>query len=106
MAFLSAVVLAEYGMGHAWRADLLLDARRAGKMNAEVLGKSISQATKFLQKVHEDLRSQIGSLDRLMNDHGWDPAEENKIGFYLGNSLRDGKLWVAETLQRCYIPHG
>ena len=35
-------------------------------MNAEALGKAISEATIFLQGVHNDTRSQIGSLDRLM----------------------------------------
>lgn len=71
-------------------------------MNAEALGKAISEATIFLQDVHNDTRSQIGSLDRLMAERNWVPAERNRVSGQLGNSLSDGRKWVPDYIYRCY----
>ncbi len=72
-------------------------------MNAEALGKAISEATRFLQGIHNDVRSQIGSLDRLLGARGWVPAEPNKVSDHLGNQLSDSKWkWVPDYVYRCY----
>ena len=71
-------------------------------MNAEALGKAISEATRFLQGIHHDVRSQIGSLDRLMAARDWVPADPNRMSGQLGNSLNDGRIWVPDYVHRCY----
>lgn len=73
-------------------------------MSAVALGRAISDATKFLRGIHDDLRCQIRSLDRLMADRGWKPAEPNRIGWELGNSLNVETKWVSDFLQRAYVP--
>jgi hypothetical protein len=74
-------------------------------MNGDELGRSITQAVRFLRKIYQDVAQLLTALDGLMAEKQWQPTERNKTSDCLSNGMEPSK-WVLEYQFRWYVPAG
>jgi hypothetical protein len=67
-------------------------------MNVDELGRSITQAVRFLRQVNQDVAQLLTALDGLMAERQWQPTERSR-------SMRPGK-WILKDQSRWYVPTG
>jgi hypothetical protein len=69
------------------------------------LGTAITDAMRFLRKIHQDIGELLTALDGVMAERGWQATEKSRISETLSNGS-DSKRWVLDYLFRCYLQAG
>jgi hypothetical protein len=71
-------------------------------MNGEELGRSVTQAVRFLSLFYQDVALMLSALDRLMAERGWEPTEKTRCSDWLSNGIKSER-WVLKEQFRCYV---
>jgi hypothetical protein len=73
--------------------------------NDAQLGPSITNAVRFLRKIHKQISELFAALDGLMAERGWYPTEAGRMSWALSNGS-DHTRWVLDYLFRWYYRGG
>lgn len=70
---------------------------------ADVLGRSITDAHRFLAEIYKDVSQMLAALDGLLFDQQWRPTEKTRTSWALSNGSKPNR-WLLDYSFRWYVP--